>query len=103
MSGGGAAASLKCGQLVVVLGRIGLGGDAERGLGGRTYRGGGRYGWDGDGYGLNWWEDTAANAILGTGPNSPLASAPGLELHHMIMSIIGGQGGRLDRYRDREQ
>ena len=54
-----------------------------------------------DGDRLNRWEDTVANVTLGTEPNSHLASAPGLELHHLIMSIIGGHGGRLDIYRDK--
>ena len=35
-------------------------------------------------------EDTIANLILGTEFNAPLASSPGLEIHHKIMSILGG-------------
>ena len=34
---------------------------------------------------------------LGTEPNSPLTYAPGLELHHPIMSNFGDPGGRLER------
>ena len=33
---------------------------------------------DDDRYGLNRWEDTLENVILGTEPNAPIASAPGL-------------------------
>ena len=47
-----------------------------------------------DGYrdGLNRWEDNAANLILGMVPNVPLAYTPGLELHHQIISTLGGYG-----------
>ena len=45
------------------------------------------------------WDDTVTNLILGTEPNYPLAYDPGLELHHPIMSMIGGHGGRLERER----
>ena len=46
---------------------------------------------DGDGYRrLIRWEDNVANLILGAYSNSHLAYAPGLELRHPIMSILGG-------------
>ena len=38
------------------------------------------------------------NLILGTETNANISSAPVLELHHPIMSILGGQGCRLDIY-----
>ena len=44
---------------------------------------------DSDIGGINRWEDTVANVILGTDPNSPLATDAVLELHHTIMSMIG--------------
>ena len=31
------------------------------------------------------------------GPKAPLASDPGLKIHHPIMSMIGGHGGWLER------
>ena len=34
---------------------------------------------------------------LGMDPNAPLAYAPGSELHHPTMSVLGGHGGQLDR------
>ena len=43
------------------------------------------------------FEDTVANVILGTEPNAPLAYAPVLELHHPIMSMLGGHRGQLVR------
>ena len=46
-------------------------------------------------------EDTVANIILETEPNAPIASARGLELHHPIISMLGGHGGRLERERER--
>ena len=53
-------------------------------------------GWEGDRNGqIIRWGYTVANLILGTEPNYTLAYAPGLELHHPIVSIIGGNGGRL--------
>ena len=91
VSGDGAKAGVKGGQAVVVSGRIGLGGDADSSWEvERTERGGekGRE-IDGDGYGLNWWEDNVVNIILGTEPNAPLAYAPGLELHYPIISTLG--------------
>ena len=105
VSGVGEASGVTGGQSVAGTGRIGLGMDADGGLGGGTDKGGrgdGRDG-DGDGYGygdgLTRWEDTVANGILGTEPNDTLAYDPGLELHHPIMSMIGGHRGRLDRER----
>ena len=50
---------------------------------------------DGDGR-LIKWDDTAENIILGTEPNAPLAYAPGLELHHPIMSTLGAHGVQLE-------
>ena len=38
-----------------------------------------------------------ANTSLGTEHNAPLTYAPGLELHHPIMSMLGGHGGQLER------
>ena len=58
----------------------------EGGGGGRRY---------GDGR-LIKWEDTAENITLGTEPNAPLAYAPGLELHHPIMSTLGAHGVQLE-------
>ena len=49
--------------------------------------------------GLSWWEDNIAHVTLGTDPNAPLAYAPGLELHHPIMSMLGEYRGRLERER----
>ena len=82
-----------------------LGGDTDSGSGGGTGVGLGgdvqdRYG-DGYGYGqLTRWEDTVIKVILGTEPNAPFAYAIGFERHHLIMSMLGGHGGRLDRERD---
>ena len=42
---------------------------------------------------------TVASIMLGAGPNAPLASAPGLELHHPIVSMLGGSRDRLERDR----
>ena len=36
------------------------------------------------------WEDTVANVILRTETNATLAYAMVLELHHPVMSMIGG-------------
>ena len=52
MSGGGEASGITGGQGVVKTGRLGLGGDAYDGLGGRTGGEGGGYGRYGDGYGI---------------------------------------------------
>ena len=41
--------------------------------------------------------------VLGTEPNYILASAPGLELHHQITIMPGGNEGLLERYRERQQ
>ena len=74
-----------------------LGRDADVGLGGGTDRGVGGDIKGGDGDGLNRWEDTVANLILGTEHNDKLSYALGLELHHPIMIILEGHGGQLDR------
>ena len=66
----GAVSRFKDGQAVVVRQR-----DAYSSLGGGTDGGGGGYWRDSDGDIINRWADTAANTILGTEPNSPLASA----------------------------
>ena len=81
-------------------GRLGLVGDVYGGLGGRTKRGGGGDRQDGDDDGINRWEDTVSNVILGTEHNDTLASAPVLELHYQIMSMIGGHGGWLEIERE---
>ena len=61
---------------------IGCGGNAAGGLGGGTDKGGGGDGQDSNRDGrLIRWEYTVANAILGTGPNAPIAYALLLELH----------------------
>ena len=84
-------------QSVVGEVRLGLGGDADGGSGGGTGGGGG-----GDGrYGnidrqLIRWEDNVSNLILGTDPNDPLAYDTGLELHHPIMSMLGGHVYQLE-------
>ena len=41
--------------------------------------------------------------ILGKYDNTPLAYTPGLELHHPIMSKIGGHGGQLESERESGQ
>ena len=69
--------------------------EAERSEGGK---GDGR---DGDGDGLNMWEDNVANVILGIEPYAFLDSAPALELHHPNMNILGGHGGQLSGYSPR--
>ena len=43
-----------------------------------------------------------ANIILGTDPNAPLSYAMVLELHHPIMSMVGGNRVRLERDIGRE-
>ena len=88
-------------QTVVVAGQGGYGEDADGGLGGGTERGGGGDGRDGDDNILSWWENNVASLTLGMEPNDPLAYAPGLELHHPIISTLGDTGGRLERERDR--
>ena len=77
------------GQSVVGARRIGFGGDANGVLGGETDIGQRGYGRYRNGYVINWWEDNVSHAILATEPNSTLAHAPGLELHHTIMSKLG--------------
>ena len=57
--------------------------------------GGGGDRWDSERYGLTMWEDTVAKLILGTKLKTPLDYDLGLELHHPIMSMLGGHGGRL--------
>ena len=69
---------------------------------GGTDVGVGGYGWGGNGDGLNWWEDTVAKIILGTEPNASLASDPILELHNPIMSMLGCNGVRLERDREKK-
>ena len=67
-------------------------------LGGGTDGGGGGERQEGDGYGrLIMWEYTIANVILGTEPNAPLDYDMVLEIHHPIMSTLGGHGLRLKR------
>ena len=88
-------------QAALGSGRDGCGGDANGGLGGRTERGAGGDGRDDDGDGqLIRWEYTVANVILGTEPNAPRDYAPGLELHHPVMSILWGNLGRLEKERE---
>ena len=100
MSGSGEASGDTGGQVVVGTGRLGLGRDAYCGLGGRTDWGGVGYRWNSEGDGLNSWEDTVANLILGMETNAPLVYDLGLELRHPIMSMLGGRrGGRLERER----
>ena len=60
--------------MVVVTGRLVLGRYVENVLVGGTYGGGGGDGQGGDGDGLNMWEDTVVNIILGTETSSPIAS-----------------------------
>ena len=43
---------------------------------------------------------TVAVITIVTEPNAPLTYAPGSEHHHLIMSKLGGHGGRLERDRD---
>ena len=64
---------------------------------GGTDGGGGGDGWEGDRYGLSWWEDNLAQITLGTEPNNPFAYAPGLKFYHLIMSTLGDPGVRLER------
>ena len=45
-------------------------------------------------------EDTVENLILREEPNAPLESALGLELHHPIMSMLGGNGVQIKRERE---
>ena len=67
----------------------------------RNGRRGGGYGDDGDGDGLNRWEDTVANVILGTEPNVPISYTTVFELHQPIMSMFGAHRNRLEKERDR--
>ena len=77
---------------MVGAGRLGLGGYSYGGLRGELDRERGGRVRDGEGYRdrINRWEDNAANVILGTEPNAPLAYATGLDTHHLIMSTLGG-------------
>ena len=82
-------------QRVVGSGWGGHRGDEDGGFEGGTVRGGGGDRRDGDENGqLIRWEYTVAKIILGAEPNSPLAYATGLELHHPIMSMLEGNGVR---------
>ena len=102
MSDSGASSGVKGGQAVVGTGQLGLGRDVDGISGGGTGRGRVGDGQDGDRDGLNRWEDIVANLILGTEHNNLLASTPGLEIHHLIMTMLGGHGGRLEREGNRE-
>ena len=42
------------------------------------------------------WDNTVAKPILGMETNATLDFALGLEPHHLIMSMLGGHGGRLE-------
>ena len=46
------------------------------------------------------WEDTVANVILGTEPNDPLSYSLVLEIHQRIMSMLVGNGFRLEIERE---
>ena len=82
-------------------GRCGCGGGVDGGSGDITDGGGGGDGWDSNkDRRIIRWAYTVVNVILGTEHNVPLASTPGLELYHPIMSMLGGHGGQLERYRD---
>ena len=104
MSGVRADTGAKYIQVVVGTRRIGFGRDTDGGLGGGTDGVRGVNGQDieiyGDRYGLNWWGDNVANIRLWTELNDPLAYAPVLEHHHMIMSTIRCPRVRLERERD---
>ena len=79
MSGSGEAPGVMDIQAVVGVGRPSLRGDADEGLGGRTGGEGGGDGRDRDIYGERIrWEDTVANSILGTDPNTLFSYALGL-------------------------
>ena len=85
-------------QAVVEEGQGGCVGYADGGSGGGTDGVGGGDVRDGNRYiRLIWWEYTVSNVTLGTETNAALTYATGLELHHPIMSMIGGHRGRLDR------
>ena len=99
VSGGGAASGVKAGPAVVGIGRLGIGRYADGGLEGGTDGEREGDGQNGDREGINRWEDTVANVILGTEHNAPLASAPLLELRHLTMILPGGNGDWLDRTR----
>ena len=72
-----------------------FGGDVDGNQGGGADRGGG----DTDGKETATedylsGQDTVVTTTLGTEPNDPLVYAPGLELHHPIMSKLGEHGGQ---------
>ena len=101
MSGGGEASGVTGEQEVVGAVSLGLGGDGYGGSGGGTGGGGGGDGGYDNKYGqLIRLYDNASNVILGIEHNCPLDYDPGLELHHPIMSILGGNGHHLyiERY-----
>ena len=60
--------------------------------------GGGEDELESNGYGrIIRWDDAVSKVILGTDHNSPLFSAPGLELHCPIMSMLVGHRVQLER------
>ena len=99
MYGGGEVSGATGVQAVVGTGSIAIGrhGEGSPGGGMDIWRGGD--GRDGDGDELNRWEDTVENLNLGMEPNAALAYSTGLELHHLIMSMIGGHKGLSERER----
>ena len=82
------------------IGRIGCGVVSDDSLGGRKNGGGGGYGQDRVGCGLIWWEDNVAHVTLGMNNNTLLAYSLGLELHHLIMSMLINTRGNLEKNRD---
>ena len=75
--------------VAVESGSIGLGGGVYGGSGGETVGGVLVYRWDGDrDVRLIMWEDTVSSLILGTEHNALLAYSLGLELHHLVMSML---------------
>ena len=78
---------------MVGAGGFGFGVNVESGLGVRSDKGGGGYIRGGDGYvRLSKWEDTVSNITLYTEHNDPLSYSPGLELHHLTISMLGADG-----------
>ena len=92
VSGGRAEAGVKGDQVVVGSGCIGCGLYADGGSGGRTNRGTGGYGRDGDGDRLSWRDNNVSRATLRTRPNDPLDYVPGSEHHQPIISTLGDTG-----------
>ena len=96
--GGRASSGVKCVQAVVGTGLLRI----ERNMNGGSVDGmiggGGRDRKNDEIDGLKRWEDNVARIISGTEPNAPLSSALGMELHHPIMRMTGGHGGRLERW-----